>query len=504
MSSIGRDGRSRYEQRSKRKRVALAGPSLLARAPDGTELRLTSGEMRRRLRRIKRSVVPMADPDSGVVYQPTMALPGRFVCDMFAGRRQIDAVLGCSQHCAWWSSPHSFETVPIATFSKNVAHLPGGPAAVTATRQLRNAARECVCEALEVDQVLYHAHATITRTRSPTALPQLSDDDALQLFGAIALKDSANAEYRRGMYDSAIRMYTQALEKLPDALRTTHAEAAIILNNRAAAYNQQQDFRSVSLLAAVYKSPGIHTFFCFAVTHLMLMRICHAQVISDATAALTIAPANIKALMRRGFAFEAMERYPDALADMETVGRLAPRTREAVRAAGRLRGLVKAWDKIQAQEEEERDTMARPPSLDSWETSASQSPGASHGHEGQLQDGSMQFNGIHADMASVVHYDYSAVVYLTSSATAIAATTDSKGGFSGGSFVFCDGDADRTVVAREGRLVGFSSGLENGMPNNSCAAHFNLAWLDDFHNIKIKIIIVAPDAMMTTRSQRIG
>eukprot|EP01043_Picozoa_sp_COSAG02_P085375 COSAG02_NODE_23032_length_732_cov_0.889415_1_plen_209_part_00 len=185
-------------------------------------------------------------------------------------------------------------------------------------------------------------------------------------------------------------------------------------------------------------------------------------MIADTTAALAIDPVNIKALVRRGFAYEAMERYPAALADMETVGRVAPRTREAVQAAGRLRGLVKAWDKIQAQEEEERDSEARPPSLDSWEISAtdahSQHAGGAHGNIGQPPDETMQFNGLHADMASVAHYDYSAVVYLTSS----AAATIGSDGFCGGNFVFCDGDADRTVVPREGRLVGFSSGIENG------------------------------------------
>jgi hypothetical protein len=71
-------------------------------------------------------------------------------------------------------------------------------------------------------------------------------------------------------------------------------------------------------------------------------------------------------------------------------------------------------------------------------------------------------------MASVVHYDYSAVLYLTSSsAAATSADDDGKNkksrrgrasGFDGGTFVFCDGDADRTIVPREGRLVGFSSG----------------------------------------------
>ncbi len=231
----------------RREHVALAGPSLLPQAPAGREVRLAAaaGKHSQRLRRIRRSVAPVTDPESGAVHRPKGAPPGRFVCDRFAGQREIAAVLGYSQQCDWWHSPHSFETIPIAKFVAHAALLPGGPAAVASVSRLRNAARECVCKALELDQVLYHAHATITRTRSPTAVLPLSDDDALKLFNAIELKDSANAEYRRGMYESAIRMYTHALDGLPDALRSTHAEVAIILSNRAAAFSQLQDFRKV-------------------------------------------------------------------------------------------------------------------------------------------------------------------------------------------------------------------------------------------------------------------
>ena len=441
---------ARYEERAgSRKRAALAGPALLPRAPpDGTVRVATATAAKpRRLRRIKRSVAPLTDPESGAVRRPKRGPPGRFVCDQFATPAEVGAVLSCSQNCDWWHSPHSFETVPLASFVADAARLPGGTDAVRCVRELRDAARVCVCEALGVDRVLYHAHATLTRTRSPSAAPQYSDEDALRLFEAIELKDRANAEYRRGMYEPAIQLYTDALAVLPESLKRTHPEVALILSNRAACHNQLQDYR---------------------------------QVIADTTAALDIDPVNLKALMRRGFAYEAIERYPAALADMETVGRLAPRTSEAIRAAGRLRGLVKAWDKITAQEEAESGgPIARPPSLDSWEVSADdagQSEGAAGGRE-QEEDvaaataaaaGLLQFNGPHADMASVVHYDYSAVLYLTSSsAAATSADDDGKNeksrrgrpsGFDGGTFVFCDGDADRTIVPREGRLVGFSSG----------------------------------------------
>ena len=63
-----------------------------------------------------------------------------------------------------------------------------------------------------------------------------------------------------------------------------------------------------------------------------------------------------------------------------------------------------------------------------------------------------QFNNPHCDMASVVHYDYSCVLYIT---------TGGDCDFGGGELVFCDDDAERKVFPRRGRLVGFSSGIEN-------------------------------------------
>ena len=139
------------------------------------------------------------------------------------------------------------------------------------------------------------------------------------------------------------------------------------------------------------------------------------------------------------------------------------------------------WPLRQAQEEAQRDSEARPPSLDSWETTASDESGRPLGREGRrLQPGggeSEQFNGLHCDMASVVHYDYSAVLYLTSSRAANGALfpptslslyiyiyitlscshtahTATNGGskkngtigFEGGNLIFGDGDgSDRTV-----------------------------------------------------------
>lgn len=58
---------------------------------------------------------------------------------------------------------------------------------------------------------------------------------------------------------------------------------------------------------------------------------------------------------------------------------------------------------------------------------------------------------VHADMANIASYEFSALLYF-----------DEIGvDFGGGQFVFYDADADRLVLPFPGRLVAFSSGVEN-------------------------------------------
>ena len=59
----------------------------------------------------------------------------------------------------------------------------------------------------------------------------------------------------------------------------------------------------------------------------------------------------------------------------------------------------------------------------------------------------------HVDKCSILSYDLSAVLYLN---------TSGSGGFDGGAFAFLDPDgADRLVWPRAGRLLAFTSGVEN-------------------------------------------
>ena len=62
------------------------------------------------------------------------------------------------------------------------------------------------------------------------------------------------------------------------------------------------------------------------------------------------------------------------------------------------------------------------------------------------------YSNAHVDKANIASYDYSALLYLS---------TGGGADFEGGELAFLDGDAERLVTPRAGRLVAFSSGLEN-------------------------------------------
>ena len=74
----------------------------------------------------------------------------------------------------------------------------------------------------------------------------------------------------------------------------------------------------------------------------------------------------------------------------------------------------------------------------------------------------------HVDKANIASYDYSALLYLTtwgapaeSAAGGDLESRERGGDFEGGELAFADVDADRVVRPLAGRLVAFTSGLEN-------------------------------------------
>ena len=127
---------------------------------------------------------------------------------------------------------------------------------------------------------------------------------------------SARLTYDGGHFSDR---YTAALEKIGAA---EHAEERVVafkcLNNRAACACQLQQYRSA---------------------------------IADTTTALAHFPRNAKALMRRGFAYESIERYDEALADMRAVLGIEPST-AASTACARLSTLAAKKKKIDAADRE--------------------------------------------------------------------------------------------------------------------------------------------------------
>eukprot|EP00501_MAST-03F_sp_TOSAG23-6_P002385 GSMAST32.ASY1.ANO1.2491.1 assembled CDS len=69
----------------------------------------------------------------------------------------------------------------------------------------------------------------------------------------------------------------------------------------------------------------------------------------------------------------------------------------------------------------------------------------------------------HVDKANIASYDYSALLYLNSQIDDIdqVILNDDFQNFSGGKFVFIDAKVNHIVVPTPGRLVTFTSGLEN-------------------------------------------
>jgi tetratricopeptide (TPR) repeat protein len=67
------------------------------------------------------------------------------------------------------------------------------------------------------------------------------------------------------------------------------------------------------------------------------------ECIADATAALEIKPNHVKSLIRRGQAFESMEKYKQALEDFDKAARLDPKAVIAYQGASRLRASMNKY-----------------------------------------------------------------------------------------------------------------------------------------------------------------
>ncbi|CAM9290550.1 unnamed protein product [Ectocarpus sp. 12 AP-2014] len=103
------------------------------------------------------------------------------------------------------------------------------------------------------------------------------------LSSTALLKEKGDDFYRKASFEDAIVKYTECLDSLPDK----RSELAIkCYSNRSACYKQLSNFDAT---------------------------------VEDTTAVLEVEPENVKALVRRAQAFEAIERYRFALQDVRTV-----------------------------------------------------------------------------------------------------------------------------------------------------------------------------------------
>jgi len=111
-------------------------------------------------------------------------------------------------------------------------------------------------------------------------------------------KEEGNEHYKESRYDKAIDCYTRAINLSKD-----EKERAIFYSNRAACYQQLQ---------------------------------MYSEVVTDCNLCLETHPDNVKALIRRGLAFENRENWKMARVDMAAALALDPSARQASEALVRL------------------------------------------------------------------------------------------------------------------------------------------------------------------------
>jgi len=130
------------------------------------------------------------------------------------------------------------------------------------------------------------------------------DGEALKAYEeADRIRKEGNVLFGDGQYELAMDKYAEAVGVLHGNSATEEQLAAKCLNNRAACACQLQ---------------------------------LYAQAVTDTTRVLKKAPNDLKALMRRGFALEALERYEEALADMRKVVCSGANSAQASAACTRL------------------------------------------------------------------------------------------------------------------------------------------------------------------------
>jgi len=112
-------------------------------------------------------------------------------------------------------------------------------------------------------------------------------------------KAEGNTHFKESRYELAIESYSRALETVTD-----EKEKSTIYSNRAACYYQLRSYD---------------------------------EVVRDCTESLTLVSTNVKSLLRRGLAYESLEKQKLALQDLQQVLALEPNTAVAVQAVNRIK-----------------------------------------------------------------------------------------------------------------------------------------------------------------------
>ena len=123
-------------------------------------------------------------------------------------------------------------------------------------------------------------------------------------------KEKGNDDFKNANFDGAIGWYTKALDQVGDK---TSKLAKDIYNNRCACHQQQSNYQAM---------------------------------IEDASAVLELEPENLKALTRRGLAFEGMERFKLALQDIRQVLFINPGNDVANKAQHRISSALRREEKM--------------------------------------------------------------------------------------------------------------------------------------------------------------
>jgi stress-induced-phosphoprotein 1 len=131
------------------------------------------------------------------------------------------------------------------------------------------------------------------------------------LSAAELQKEEGNECFKVGKIDDAIKHYTRALSLCEDNEKDKKTKSDIY-NNRAACYVQ------------LYEP---------------------TKVVADCNESLALFPGNIKALLRRGFAYESLDKMRMALDDFQTVLSMDPSVSQANQAVHRIKSALKASGK---------------------------------------------------------------------------------------------------------------------------------------------------------------